>query len=227
MKHLLVAAFLIFIAASLANAKELPGQVALTQGSTILAEGDSLTYGMDVSPAGQQTQINHSSFTRSISPYPEALGKELKECATVINDGYPGDRSVDGLVRWQDAKPANVSLLMYGSNDALNNGHASSGILSTDTFRSVMELMIERRQKTGATVMLLSPPPIGDAHAQARIEPYRKIVKEMASERGLIFLDTGEALKGINPLWTPDKVHMVPAANIALAKAVAKLIRCQ
>ena len=86
--------------------------VIIQRGSTIVTEGDSLTYGMDVSSAGVPTQINGAPQTRSITPFPETLAEQLRGCATVVNHGYPGDRSVDGLVRWQAPSHANVTILM-------------------------------------------------------------------------------------------------------------------
>jgi lysophospholipase L1-like esterase len=204
-----------------------PSSISIPKGGLIATEGDSLTYGMDVSPAGVQTQINGAPQTRSTSPYPETLAEQLHGCAQVSNLGYPGDRSVDGLVRWQASKPANLAILMYGSNDALNNGHAATGPINVETFKSVLTILVQRRLQAGSKVLLLSPPPIGNAHQEKLIDPYREAVKETASELGVSFLNTEPILNSISPLWTEDKVHLSPAANIALATNIGRLIECQ
>jgi len=201
-------------------------EIRVPRGGVIAAEGDSLTYGMDVSPAGKPTQINRASFTRSTNPYPETLATDLAGCAQVVNRGFPGDRSVDGLVRWQTVPPVNVALLMYGSNDATNYGHSATGVVSLDVFHSVMRLIATRRMAQGATVVLLLPPPIGDPRAEAMIAPYRRDVQALGKEMGLSVFDPKEALSGVEPVFTEDRVHLSPAANIAIAKGLASLVRC-
>ncbi|MDI3566438.1 GDSL-type esterase/lipase family protein [Bradyrhizobium sp. Arg816] len=211
----------------LSNSARSESAVVIARGSTIVAEGDSLTYGMDVSPAGVPTQINGAPQTRSTEPFPETLAQRLRGCAAVANHGYPGDRSVDGLVRWQTLSHANLAILMYGSNDALNNGRAPTGIVSIDTFRSVLNLLIHRRQAEGSQVVLLSPPPIGNEHQERLIAPFRAVVRKTATDLGLTFIDTEEVLRNVVPIWTEDKVHLSTAANTAIADRLAKTIHCQ
>jgi len=210
-----------------AHGQERPSFVAIARGSTIVAEGDSLTYGMDVSPAGVPTQINGAPQTRSVAPFPETLAQQLKGCANVVNHGYPGDRSVDGLVRWQAPSHANLAILMYGSNDALNNGRAPTGIVSIDTFRSVLNLLIRRRQAEGSRVILLSPPPIGNEHQERLIAPFRAVVRKTAADLGLPFVDTESVLKNVSPVFTEDRVHLSGTANAAIAQSLSRSIRCE
>jgi lysophospholipase L1-like esterase len=212
------------VMASGARAEE--KEIRVPRGGVIAAEGDSLTYGMDISPAGKPTQINHAPFTRSANPYPETLAADLGGCAQVVNRGFPGDRSVDGLVRWQNVPAVNVALLMYGSNDATNYGHSATGVVSADIFHSVLRLIAMRRMAQGATVVLLLPPPIENPRAEAMIAPYRHEVQALGKEMGLPVFDPRQALNGIDPIFTEDKVHLSPAANIAIAKSLASRIRC-
>lgn len=213
------------VAMSGASAEE-QKEIRVPRGGVIAAEGDSLTYGMDVSPAGKPTQINHASFTRSTDPYPETLAADLGGCAQVVNRGFPGDRSVDGLVRWQNVPAANLVLLMYGSNDATNYGHSTTGVVSLDVFHDVMRLMATRRMAQGAKVVLLEPPPIANPRAEAMIAPYRREVQALGKEMGLAVFDPKQALNGVEPVFTEDGVHLSPAANIAIAKSLASRIRC-
>jgi lysophospholipase L1-like esterase len=210
-----------------ARGEERASAVVIARGSTIVAEGDSLTYGMDITPAGVPSQINGAPQTRSVAPFPETLAQQLRGCADVVNHGYPGDRSVDGLVRWQAPSHANLAVLMYGSNDALNNGRAPTGIVSVDTFRAVLNLLIRRRQAERSQVILLSPPPIGNEHQERLIAPFRAVVRKTASDLGLMFIDTEDVLKNVSPIWTEDKVHLSTAANVAIAQRLARSIRCE
>lgn len=202
-------------------------QVFVPRGGVIAAEGDSLTYGMDITPAGQPTQINGATFTRSTDPYPEALAKALAGCARVVNRGFPGDRAVDGLVRWQDAPRADVVLMMYGSNDATNYGRAPTGVVSVGLYVDVMRLMIARHMARGEMVLLLAPPPIGDPHVDGLIAPYRAALQKLGAELGLAVLDPKAMLAGVAPLFTADNVHLSAAANLALAKGLASHLACR
>jgi len=223
LRRLMAACFMISVATSALSA---PQDIAVPVGGTISTEGDSLTYGMDISPNGKSTQINGATFTRSTNPYPEALMTDLKGCATVVNRGFPGDRSVDGLVRWQNAPGANLVVMMYGSNDANDFGRSATGIVSPDVFTQVMQLMITRRQAQGSTVMLLIPPPIEDRYFDGLIEPYRAEVRSLGKAMNLLVLDPKDALSSVKSVFTFDHVHLSAAANLAIAKAVASHIKC-
>lgn len=200
--------------------------IALPKNADVIAEGDSLTYGLDVTPGVNMPPINGSGQPRSRAPYPETLATMLKQCR-VSNHGYPGDRSVDGLVRWQNAKPGALSLIMYGSNDALNNGHASSGVVSVKTFTEVLSLMINNRRSEGAKILVLLPPPIKDPHADRLIETYRQAARKIANQQSLPVVDIPDVLKGIDPIWTEDRVHLSEKANMRIAEFLSQHIRCE
>ena len=200
--------------------------IALPRNAEIVVEGDSLTYGQDVTPGVNMPPINGSGQPRSRAPYPETLGTMLKQCH-VSNHGYPGDRSVDGLVRWQNSKPAALTLMMYGSNDALNNGHASSGVVSVETFTEVMSLLLSKKRNQGSKVLILLPPPIKNANANLLIEKYRQAVRKLADQQSLPIVDVPEILKGIDPVWTADQVHLSEKSNIRIAEFLAQHIRCE
>ncbi len=198
----------------------------LKSGSVIVAEGDSLTYGQDNSEDGLPEPINHSIQPRSHAPYPETLGLLLKNCATVINHGFPGDRSVDGLVRWQNADAGRLNIIMYGSNDALNNGHAPTGKVNTATFKSVLKLLVERRKIQNNEVLILLPPPIKSAHANSLIEQYRSTARNFAQQNKVHFLDTVAVLKNLPNPWTTDGTHLSVEANTLIAHEIYKHISC-
>lgn len=219
------AAVLLFVAFS-APALSATDVIALPKNADVVAEGDSLTYGLDATPGVNMPPINGSGQPRSRAPYPETLATMLRQCR-LTNHGYPGDRSVDGLVRWQNAKPAALTLLMYGSNDALNNGHASSGVVSVKTFTEVLSLLISNRRSEGSKVLIMLPPPIKDPHADRLIESYRQAARKVANQQSLPVVDIPDVLKGIDPIWTEDRVHLSEKANIRIAEFLSQRIRCE
>ena len=109
----------------------------------------------------------------------------------------------------------------------MNNGRAATGAVSPETFRSVLNLLIKRRVAGKSQVVLLSPPPIGNDHQERLIEPFRTVVRDTASDLGLLFIDTEEVLRKVAPIWTEDKVHLSSAANIAIASSLFRRITCK
>ena len=103
-------------------------------GSLLAFEGDSLTYGYDTTPTGQQPALNGSAALRSKAPFPEGVAAEADGALTVENRGFPGDRTIEGLQRWATVRPARVVFIQYGTNDFGNFGGFPSGPLSLDDF---------------------------------------------------------------------------------------------
>jgi lysophospholipase L1-like esterase len=195
--------------------------VTIKKGGVIVAEGDSLTYGADFSHR-PDCKIQE----RSPTPYPEELAVDLKNQVTVENRGYNGDRSIDGLMRWQNAESGNLVLLMYGTNDCGNYGRHPEGALTVSTYHAMLKALIERRQHEGATVVVLLPPPIGNLIDEKKLQAYRKAAIEVAHEMNANFFDTSLSLKNIENPWS-DRLHLKPEAYQALAADIARHIKVQ
>ncbi|HCR2142042.1 TPA: hypothetical protein OND26_003538 [Enterobacter kobei] len=188
---------------------------------TIACYGDSLTYGQDTSATGGQPPINGATQGRSPKPYPEALGTSLSTIgitATIRNRGYPGDTSADGLTRWASDVASDVSIIMYGTNDALKTG----ALVSVDDFRKNVVKMIERETAKGAAVVLMSPPNVAERIKNAQIAPYRAQIKYLADAYGLPFIDAAEQLETITNLWT-DNLHLTTFGYNELGWHIASL----
>jgi lysophospholipase L1-like esterase len=130
----------------------------------IACEGTSLTYGQNV--PGVAPPINGAGQTRALYQYPSSLQATLISNnikAQVINRGFPGDRTVEGLTRWQDSTSANVAIIEYATNDAFNFGGYASGPLTIPVFTDRLSKIVERRIKQGAWVILTSPPAVEGA----------------------------------------------------------------
>lgn len=190
---------------------------------TIACYGDSLTYGQDTSGTGGFPPINGATQGRSPNPYPESLSTSLTTIgfsASVINRGYPGDTSSDGLARWASAGSSDVSIIMYGTNDAMNYG--GTGLVSVDDFRKNISSMIERERAKGAVVILMSPPNVAERIANAKIAPYRAQMKYLADAYSLTYIDASEQTETITKLWT-DNVHLTSFAYNELGWHIASL----
>jgi lysophospholipase L1-like esterase len=192
---------------------------------TIACYGDSITYGQDTSATGVATQINGASQTRSQAPYPESLDESLNFAGftggvTVINRGFPGDTSLQGLTRWKSASATDVSILMYGHNDA--NNYGGTGLVTLVNFRRNMSLIIEREIAKGAAVIILSPPNVANTTQNNKIRPFAQALKQLADEYSIPYVDAVQQIATISNVWT-DGVHLTSFAYCELGWNLAAL----
>ncbi|HDR2474789.1 TPA: hypothetical protein QCI26_004540 [Enterobacter soli] len=188
---------------------------------TIAWYGDSLTYGVDTSATGTNPPVNGATETRSAKPPTDALQTALGSAgisATVINRGYPGDTSVLGFTRWASAGSSDVSIIMYGTNDALRG----SALVPIDTYRSQMCQWIEREISKGAAVILVAPPKVSGVADNKKVSPYRAQVKYLAGLYGIPYIDAAEQLSMISSMWT-DGTHLTTFAYFELGWHIAAL----
>lgn len=113
-----------------------PQQAALPAGSTVVALGDSLTYGYG---ASQETS------------YPTVLAELTKW--TVINAGVNGDTSADVLARVEDIvkQTPDLVLLGVGGNDVLQR-------IPPDTTRANIDATVDRLKSANIDVVLIAEP---------------------------------------------------------------------
>jgi lysophospholipase L1-like esterase len=175
---------------------------------TIACYGDSLTYGQDTTANGQPSGgLNGSLITRSRYPYPESLDAAFGYASiarSVYNRGYPGDTAQMGYDRWADpavATPTDVSFIMFGTNDGKTRG------VTIADYRKYMGKWIEREIGKGAVVVLIAPPMVVDVPTNTNIQPYTAVLRELAQEYDLQFVDAAEQLSGVTSQWT-DGTHL-------------------
>lgn len=200
-----------------------PGQIPVPPGGTLTFEGDSLTYGFDRTETDGLPPINAFPMKRSRLPFPEEVGRLMGGSVVVVNHGYPGDRSAEGLARWRDAPTTALTVILFGTNDFGNYGRLAAGPLDPQAFRQGLEALVDRRLAQGGRVLLLTPPPLGNSEADRRLEAYRAVVREVAQARGLPLVDTAAAMQDVDPAWT-DRLHLSRQANAAIAAQVAMRI---
>ena len=191
--------------------------IRLKQGARIAAEGDSLTYGMDVDNLGVGAPINGHGCSRCDHPYPETLEIELANQVAVENRGFPGDRTIDGLVRWQWASPSDLTILMYGVNDCAQS-------LTPHSFARALKPLIERRHESGCLVVVLPPPPLLHQVSHERVEPFRLAARKISGVTGSYCCEVADAVLSTEQAFYPDGVHLTSAAYVAIARCVARVV---
>lgn len=185
----------------------------------IVAEGDSLTYGQDTASSRVLPPINGAGASRSATPYPETLERLLGRGYTVLNHGFPGDRTTEGLARWPATPQAKVVVLMYGTNDCMNYGGYSSALSVVD-YSTNLQTLVQRRRANKARIIIVAPPPLADPAADRKCQPYRSAAAQIARRSGAIFY----AVPRTPNMWS-DGVHLSADAYARLARGVLPLVR--
>ena len=223
-RHFLVPIFVLFFIFN--NGATLAGcsrhSLTLRHNSKVVFEGDSLIYGFDPSHSGVGAPINSSDLPRSSNPFPEGVQDMLANRIVVINHGYPGDRSVDGLRRWAQAATTPLTFVMYGTNDYGNYGGLTGGPISQDEFKVTLSKLVERRLSHNGAVVLMTTAPLQDPEEDRKLEKYRAVTSKVAAKHGIIVIDVPLLLRNVPDKWI-DGVHLTQSANKELSKRIAKL----
>ena len=161
--------------------KKDPEKTMLTSQNTILAFGDSITYGYGVNP---------------LESYPSVLASLSKH--TVINAGVNGDTSEDGLARLSPLlkdKSIKLMILCFGGNDILQN-------TSMSTLARNLKTMIHMAKKHNIEVLLISVPNVSIFGLSA-LELY----ENLATEENVPLLNGVLADILSNPSHKIDQIH--------------------
>jgi len=154
MKYILIAIVLILILFSLSQ-KETNIQPLKPQDS-ILAFGDSLTYGYNAEPSeSYPTVLSHLTGYK------------------IINEGVLGDTSVDGVKRLAPLlEDSNIKLIIlcFGGNDLIQG-------LSKENLRNNLKTMIHMAKEKNIEVLLISVPNLG-LFGLSAMELYEEVAEE-------------------------------------------------
>ncbi len=189
---------LLFFAALLAGCSKVAPLPALSSGATVLAFGDSLTFGTGANP-------NES--------YPAQLQGLIGR--KVIGAGVPGEISEDGLARLPgvlDETQPKLLILCHGGNDFLRK------LDETKTIANV-RAMIRLAQSRGIAVLLVATPK--PSLLPAPPEFYADLAKELQIpiEKAVL-----KDILGDNSLKS-DLVHPNATGYRMMAEAIAKLMK--
>jgi lysophospholipase L1-like esterase len=175
-----------------------PRLTPLSQNATILAFGDSLTYGTGAGLAGA---------------YPAQLEKRLGK--RVVNAGVPGEVSGAGLKRLPQLLAQHqpeLVILCHGGNDLLKRR-------SQDELRDNLRRMIELIRRQGAQVVLVAVPAPG-----LLVEP-PQLYTDLANEYNLPCQADILARLLTTPDLKSDLVHLNAAGYARLAEALETLLQ--
>ena len=169
----------------------------LQTGETILAFGDSLTFGKGASRT---------------DAYPAVL--EQLSGQPVVNAGVSGETTEEGVIRLpgllQEHKPALV-ILFEGGNDILQN------LNKTET-KANLKHMINEIQAFGAQVVLVAVP---EKSLFSSAAPW---YKELSDEHDLLLQDSIVSKLIKKPAMKSDSVHFNAAGYEALAVAIHEML---
>lgn len=170
----------------------------LEPGATVLAFGDSLTYG---------TGANRSES------YPAVLERAIGR--KVVNAGVPGEISAQGLERLpevlEEVKPS-LLILCHGGNDFLRR-------LDDATPAANVRAMIRAAREKGIAVVLLATPKPG---LPPSVPPF---YAEIAAGEGIPFEEGVMRTVLLNNRLRSDMVHPNAEGYAEIAEAVEKLLR--
>jgi lysophospholipase L1-like esterase len=176
----------------------------------IACEGTSLTYGEN--NPGVEPPINGAVQDRALYQYPSSLQAALKSYginANIINRGFPGDRTADGIARWKDSTVADIVIVEYGTNDCFNYAGYSSGTLSVPAFTDSLSKIVQRRLDEGAWVVICSPPNLRSGGSE--LNAYKNAITNVANIFSLPVFDVQKSvIKGSADY--SDQVHLTAAA---------------
>ncbi len=192
-------------------------KLAAGEGIKIVALGDSITFGAQVSREGRKGGL-----------YFQVAAAKLGEAFTgvkiqTVNAGVSGDTIAEGIIRIGHqvaAENPDLVIVLLGANDAIYE-------FPDARVRRTMSLLIDKlRGSTDAEILLLGPAPISDKPGIP--ERYGKVYADIAAEKGLAYSDTSKVFAGM-PAGTykgafADNVHWSEGGHQAVGEAVGKYL---
>lgn len=198
---------------------------------TVVLTGHSLMYGQDTSATGTTAAANGATQTRSSHPTTVEFDRQAGFVSfggrTVVNQGYPGDRTEDALSRWAAGVSGDVEIFWIDTNDAMNYASRPGGTLTDAGTRANMWSLAKRARDRGADVIVVGGAPVASSSASRKIFASAESERAVAERLGAFYVDAGELLADVADTtaepWT-DGVHFVPAAFSLIGARLAALL---
>ncbi|WP_227511130.1 GDSL-type esterase/lipase family protein [Psychrobacter sp. P11G3] len=161
-----------------------PTQTALPAGSTVVALGDSLTYGYGANPK---------------TAYPTALAELSKW--NVVNAGVNGDTSADVLTRVNEITEQNPDLVLLGvgGNDVLQR-------IAPDTTRANIIATIDTLQSKNIDVVLIAEPHLSTSALFGKASD-NPLYEDIAEAEGIPLYSDGWSTVLSDEALKSDKIH--------------------
>ena len=161
-----------------------PTQTALPAGSTVVALGDSLTYGYGANPK---------------TAYPTVLAELSKW--NVVNAGVNGDTSADVLTRVNEVTEQNPDLVLLGvgGNDVLQR-------IAPDTTRANIVGTIDTLQSNNIDVVLIAEPYLSTSALFGKASD-NPLYEDIAEAEGIPLYSDGWSTVLSDEALKSDKIH--------------------
>lgn len=184
------------------------------EGVKICCQGDSLTYGHDVTSSDKRparadgiSENTETSVTQASTTYPEALKKYINQVFTnveVTNRGASGQTCQDGFNKWTTTSNSNLTIFMYGTNDSRASWSQYKGDIKQ--YHEWYEKLIVREILRDSAVILISP--FMETENDKDIDYFRNSLKKLCEKYNVPLIDGVELLRGYdNTIWS-DEVHL-------------------
>lgn len=169
---------------SVAGCGSEPTQTALPAGSTVVALGDSLTYGYGANPK---------------TAYPTVLAELSKW--NVVNAGVNGDTSADVLTRVNEITEQNPDLVLLGvgGNDVLQR-------IAPDTTRANIIATIDTLQSNNIDVVLIAEPYLSTSALFGKASD-NPLYEDIAEAEGIPLYSDGWSTVLSDEALKSDKIH--------------------
>lgn len=192
------------------------GRLILPEGSTIVVEGDDFAYGATGEEGPLEKGLNGARAARLAHPWPELLSGLLGGRVGVVQAVYPGDKARDGVARWATTAPGDLTVIMYGANDYLDEEDRTP----PGDYARAIRTLVDRARSRGGWAMLVTPPPYRGPAVNPGLEPYRQALLALRGEPRVLTVDLPRTLVFADGFWK-DKRRLGPAGQRAVAAAVA------
>ncbi|MGE6440033.1 GDSL-type esterase/lipase family protein [Psychrobacter sp. NPDC078409] len=161
-----------------------PQQDTLPAGSTVVALGDSLTYGYGANPK---------------TAYPTVLAELSKW--NVVNAGVNGDTSADVLTRVNEITEQNPDLVLLGvgGNDVLQR-------IAPDTTRANIIATIDTLQSNNIDVVLIAEPHLSTSALFGKASD-NPLYEDIAEAKGIPLYSDGWSTVLSDEALKSDKIH--------------------
>lgn len=191
----------------------------LKDGETIVFLGDSIT----------QAASHPEGYISLIELFCGVNGYDIK----AINAGISGHKSNDMLARLDKdvlSHNPNWVSISCGVNDVWHQFKSEPTGVSLPDYKKNMTEIVERCQKAGAKIILLTATPIyEDLNSEQNkiLRGYNSFLRDLAKEKNLLLCDLFTSFeklyeKKLNDknLLTTDGVHMLPRGNRLMAREI-------
>ena len=156
----------------------------------------------------------------------------------VVNAGVAGDRTSQALRRIEEdviAENPDLTIINFGMNDQALNGSTNKNLTPIHVYESNYRKIIEKVQATGSDIILVavhdvdskqygggSPVYNGkDAEGVTYVDRYNAVVKKLAKEYNIGFLDINNLTEDALSFMTVDGIHLNEVGQNRYFKLIA------